>query len=221
MPHVDKAPEWLKRLYIPKSWPQRHAEAVEAAVKCAFTQPPPPGTLNQPPPPLVQPVSSEKVKEYLDQLQYCVIMNMGFQDFWGAEEQCYCPCSRRGKPFRQIFGIDQDFPECAAKEFGSPKDLVDHLDQLGKSEIYHYATHYYLYAVYDKYLRVQDKPPMRHHAFYKRNDENDKKYRKLEDEKRQQYVDSPCSMVQPGVLYSLTVSHMSFCKDSTHIEGCL
>jgi hypothetical protein len=186
MPHVDKAPEWLKGLYIPKSWPQRHAEAVEAAVKCAFTQPPSPGTLDEPPPQLVHPVSSEKVKEYLDQLQYCVIMNMGFQNFFGVEEQCYCPCSRWGKPFRQILGIDQDLPQCDAKKFDSPKNLVAHLKQLGQTEIYHYATRHYLLAVYDKYLHVPGKDPMLHHAFYERFSENDKKYQKLEDEKKRQ-----------------------------------
>jgi hypothetical protein len=124
--------------------------------------------------------------EFLDKLQYCYPMEIGFHAMniysQGNDSWCYCPCGNDMAPWRKFFGV-QDFLEdkdchgadklCGSKGGRRPNELVKHVETMKDKCSAHEIIWVFLNEVFENY----HEKGIRHIAL---EDLNSKKYRRAE-----------------------------------------
>ena len=140
------------------------------------------------------PYSPTQMNQFFDSLKYNLLFNVGF-DLKGIhpddEKNCYCPCSKSMKKWRQNFNVDflLESDECEGyHRLCRPIGLMSHIRKLGGGDgdggraYLHRGIEFYIECLYGDYWgRTKMGEPIGHKALYQLHDAN---YKRAEAEEQ-------------------------------------
>ena len=111
------------------------------------------------------------------------IWDFGFRifsnQFLGKKSKiCFCPLSKAGGPWKEMFGLNNVVKDCKYHKCVSPNQLVQHMKSMGKDCMFHDVIYLYLNKFYKNWWNVYNKQQGNNECFdhYALFDMNSKNY---------------------------------------------